>query len=130
MSIVLKVKNIGCVNSGDTRGHFVDKKPQNNVLKQLEILVHNRAMAVCFWFWQLGVLVHYCCPLLCKCILKNCITSLNNGENSGLKSMVSLEFIIVSHHYNTALCVEPLILECFHSMTSGDLLVPPLLAPN
>lgn len=44
--------------------------------------------------------------------------------------MVSLEFIIVSHHYNTALCIEPLILECFHSMTSGDLLVPTLLAPS
>jgi hypothetical protein len=40
------VRNIGCGNSGDTHGHFVDKETQNNFLKQIVIFIHNRAMVV------------------------------------------------------------------------------------
>lgn len=81
-------------------GHFVDKEATKRCPETGSNFRTQQSSGLCFWFWRLGVIVHYCCPLLCKFILKNCIASLSKGENSGFKSMVSLEFIVVSLYYN------------------------------
>lgn len=59
----MKVKNTGCMNSGDTAGHFVGKDP-----KTANNFIHNRAVIVYIcdfgdWEFQLTTAVLCCVSL-------------------------------------------------------------------